>query len=263
MPQIDGKQIKNLSIKPAQTDFSGATLLTHPATRQYVQDQITSSVFGVSDWKQSVRAGTTANITLSGIQTIDGVSLTQDDRVLVKNQTVGFQNGIYLVKIGAWQRAPDANTSAMVTPGMVVTIESGTTQAGQTWRLSNTSAITLDTTALTFVIFSTTYYATPVSANKYMDGVATGGVDNVKCCNTGITLTPAQGSYIDVRVNGISAFVGNATKTGVDCYFSTDGTTALAYSALAGGNIHFLYWVQSTAGYDIATTDKIDFHYVN
>lgn len=57
--------------------------------------------------KASCRAATTANITLSGTQTIDGVALIDGDRVLVKNQTAGANNGIYDVSSGGWTRAID------------------------------------------------------------------------------------------------------------------------------------------------------------
>lgn len=61
--------------------------------------QLNAAIQGYS-WKQPMRAATTANITLSGTQTIDGVSLIASDRVLEKNQTTGSANGIYVVGSG-------------------------------------------------------------------------------------------------------------------------------------------------------------------
>lgn len=75
------------------------------ATKNYVD----SAVQGISP-KDSVRVATTANITLSGTQTIDGIAVVAGDRVLVKNQDTAHQNGIYVVSAGAWDRATDANT---------------------------------------------------------------------------------------------------------------------------------------------------------
>jgi hypothetical protein len=66
------------------------------ATKQYVDNAITGL-----DFKQSVRAATTANITLSGTQTIDGVALIAGDRILVKDQSTANQNGIYVVAAGS------------------------------------------------------------------------------------------------------------------------------------------------------------------
>ena len=62
-------------------------------------------------WKESVVAATTgSNITLSGTQTIDGVSVLAGERVLVKDQTTVADNGIYDAAAGAWSRSSDADT---------------------------------------------------------------------------------------------------------------------------------------------------------
>lgn len=115
------------------------------ATKNYVD-----SLVNGTDWKQSVRAATTANITLSGTQTIDGVSVIAGDRVLVKDQSSGASNGIYVVAAGAWARSADADSSAEVTASMSVMVEEGTTNGDTQWRLTTNNAITLGTTALTF-----------------------------------------------------------------------------------------------------------------
>ena len=119
------------------------------ATKQYVD-----SVAAGLDPKGSVRAATTTNISLSGTQTIDGVSVIVGDRVLVKNQTTGSQNGIYTVSASVWSRSTDADTSAEVTAGVFVFVEEGTTNADSGWVLTTDNPITLGTTSLTFVQFS-------------------------------------------------------------------------------------------------------------
>jgi phage-related tail fiber protein len=106
------------------------------------------------DVKASVRAATTANITLTAAQTIDGVTLIAGDRVLVKAQTAGQDNGIYVVAAGAWQRAADADVSAEVTAGLFTFVEEGTTAAGNGYVLTTANPITLGTTPLTFTQFS-------------------------------------------------------------------------------------------------------------
>ena len=60
-------------------------------------------------WKQPVLCGTTANITLSGVQTLDGISAVAGSRVLVKNQTAAAENGIYISAASAWSRSTDTN----------------------------------------------------------------------------------------------------------------------------------------------------------
>lgn len=105
---------------------------------------------GVS-WKEEVRVRTTANITLSGTQTIDSVAVIADERVLVMNQTDATENGIYLCKAGAWERTADASTGPELA-WATVTVMEGTTYTGTRWNC-NVSAITLGSTNVTFVAF--------------------------------------------------------------------------------------------------------------
>ena len=115
------------------------------------QEDRTTGLVGYSGVKIPVRAATTANITLSGLQTIDGVALAQDDRVLVKNQTTGANNGIYLADSGDWNRAPDCDGPYDIVKGSLVLITDGSTLAGQTWKVSTDNPITIGTTSLAFV----------------------------------------------------------------------------------------------------------------
>lgn len=104
------------------------------------------------DWKDSVRAATTGNITLSGTQTVDAVVLVANDRVLVKNQTLASENGLYLVQAGAWLRTADAASDEQVTSQMLVGVEEGTVSGSSLWRLSTPNPIVLGTTGLTFTV---------------------------------------------------------------------------------------------------------------
>ncbi len=104
--------------------------------------------------KQSVIVATTANITLSGEQTIDGV-LTSTSRVLVKNQTLGQDNGIYVSSAGAWARATDYDTSLEAQAGTFMAVIQGTTQANQLW-VQTVQNPTLGTTPLVFTQLSST-----------------------------------------------------------------------------------------------------------
>ena len=107
------------------------------------------------DYKTSVRVATTANLAaLSGLLTIDGVVLAAGDRVLVKDQTAGAENGIYVAAAGAWARAEDANGAGDLTSGVLVPVESGTSNADTIWMQVTDGAITIGTTALTWQIKS-------------------------------------------------------------------------------------------------------------
>jgi len=125
------------------------------ATKSYVDN----STLGLN-LKSSCVAATTANITLSGAQTIDGVSCVAGNRVLVKNQTAQENNGIYVVSTGAWGRSSDANTWISLV-GATVFITGGTTLASTTWSSTISSGGTLGTTPVTFAQFagSQTYSA--------------------------------------------------------------------------------------------------------
>lgn len=112
-----------------------------------------------NDYKASVRAATTANIAnLAGgaPNTLDGVTLAANDRILVKDQTTGSQNGIYVVTTlgtganGTWTRATDADGVGELTSGAVVAVEEGTTNADSQWMLTTNGTITIGTTALAF-----------------------------------------------------------------------------------------------------------------
>jgi len=121
------------------------------ATKAYVDANRTGL-----DVKGSVRVATTANIALSNTQTIDDVALAVGNRVLVKNQTTGSENGIYVVATGAWTRSEDADNTPTgeVSSGMFTFVEEGTAYADSGWVLSTDGVITLGTTALSFVQFS-------------------------------------------------------------------------------------------------------------
>ena len=119
------------------------------ATREYVDTRIMEELYKL-DSKQSVRVATTANIALAGLLTIDTVALVAGDRVLVKNQAVAKDNGLYIAAAGVWVRATDADTNAEVTSALVVSVEQGATLADSRWQLVTDGVIVLGATALTF-----------------------------------------------------------------------------------------------------------------
>lgn len=120
------------------------------ATRAYV-DQRLSDELGKLDAKQSVRVATTGPVALFGLQAIEGVSLAGGDRVLVKNQRNGRENGLYaVVATGAWIRVTDADAGAEVTSGLLVGVEEGSTLYDTLWQLITDGPIVLGTTVLVF-----------------------------------------------------------------------------------------------------------------
>lgn len=109
----------------------------------------TDGLVGNAAIKYPCRMASTANLVLSGLQTIDAVVGAAGDRVLVKNQTTGAENGIYVMDTGDWERAQDADNDGAFTEGSLVKVNNGTAGIGF-WYVTNTGTITIDTTALTF-----------------------------------------------------------------------------------------------------------------
>jgi len=100
-------------------------------------------------WKNSVKAATTGNITLSGPQTIDGISCVAGDRVLVRAQSTASQNGIYVVAAGSWTRATDVDTWDKLV-SCAVSVEQGVTLADIQYICTSDSGGTLGVTSVTF-----------------------------------------------------------------------------------------------------------------
>lgn len=125
-------------------------------------DYSPSTNFAVSEvleYKAPVRVASTANITIASAlingSTIDGVVVATGDRVLLKDQSTGSQNGIYVVVAsGAAMRSGDADTSAKVMSGMTMFVSEGTANGGAVFTLTTANPIVLDTTSLTFSRYS-------------------------------------------------------------------------------------------------------------
>jgi hypothetical protein len=186
------------------------------ATKYYV-DAARSGL----DVKQSVKVATTENITLSNTQTVDGVALSVGDRILVKDQSTGSQNGIYVVANGPWARATDAdnNPGGEVTSGMFCFVEQGTINSDTGFVLTTNDPIVLGTTSLAFALFSssgTLIAGNGLSKNGYtleVNVASNGGIeisgDNLQLKNSvaggGLTLT-----------DGVLAVVGTLDRITVN-----------------------------------------------
>jgi hypothetical protein len=188
---------------PTAPTASAGTNTSQIATTEFVATAVDNARTGL-DVKESVRAATTAPITLSNTQTIDGVALAVGNRVLVKDQATASQNGIYIVDSGAWTRALDANTDAKVNPGLFVFVEQGTVNSDSGWILTTDAPITLDTTSLTFAQFSG---AGQITAGNGL--TKTGNTLNVGA-GTGIVV-----SADDVALTGQALALHNLATSGI------------------------------------------------
>jgi len=164
---INGNEISstdtngNISLNPNGTgtvavNSSRITGLADPtdaqdaATKAYVDARSAGL-----DPKASVRAATTANITLSNTQTVDGVALAVGNRVLVKDQTTASQNGIYIVASGAWTRSADMDEPAEMSSGVFFFVEEGIANADAGFVITTDGGtIVVGTDAVNFTQFS-------------------------------------------------------------------------------------------------------------
>lgn len=122
----------------------------HPATKGYVD----SAVEGLA-WKDNVRVSTQGNINLASPgATIDGITMVANDRVLVRAQTTGSENGLYLWNGAAvaMTRSADANTFDELEQA-VVSVDEGT-NAGTSWRQTAVNG-TIGSTTVTWGAFGT------------------------------------------------------------------------------------------------------------
>ncbi len=154
-------------------------------------------VSAVSDYKDSVKVATRTNVNLSSnVISIDGVSLSDKDRVLLLGQTISAQNGIYVwsVSTSKLTRALDADSVFELSAGNRVYVEEGTTHAKTTWTLITQGVITPGTTGLVFAkesrIGTTDVSGTYGGSNKTLQITLdeTGQIDSV--------------SAIDISVDG-------------------------------------------------------------
>ena len=187
-------------------------------TQQSVKAYVDSVAEGL-DVKDSAKVATTANITLANTQTIDGVSLSAGDRVLVKDQSTGSQNGVYVVVDGgSWTRATDFDSNTEVTDGTFFFVEQGTVNADSGWVLTTNNPITVGTTALVFSQFSGA-------------GQITAGTGLSKSGNT-LSVDAAQTQITSVGTIGTGTWQGTAIA---DSYISSASTWNAKQAALTFG----------------------------
>lgn len=199
----------------AGTDLAmGGAKITGLANGTSAQDAVTKAqldaVQNGTDWKASVRVASTANLAaLSGLLTVDGVTLLAGDRVLVKDQATASQNGIWVAASGAWARAADASQGTL-TADAAVFVEEGT-QADTQWRLTTNDPITVGTTALAFSQIG--------AGTSYAQGAGVSIVGNT------ISLDTA------VAVRKYAATVGGTTSIAVTHNLGTRDVTVAIFDA--------------------------------
>jgi phage-related tail fiber protein len=188
---------------------------------------VDNAIAGLS-WKDSVRCASTANLGLTGLAAVDGVTPAANDRVLVKNQSAPAQNGIYLAQSGAWTRALDAD-AANELEGMAVFVNEGTTNADTSWVCTANAPITVGTTLLPFSQFqgSGTYNAgAGLVQNANAFDVVAGDTSLTVSADAVIVNTTviATRTYVDTAVTGLTKKFA-AALTGTVAYATGEVVT--------------------------------------
>ena len=178
--------------------------------------------------KVPCRVATTGPITLSGEQTIDVIAVVEGDRVLVKDQASGVDNGIYTVSTGAWSRSTDFDGTYDVVQGTLVHVVGGTVGGGYVYKLTTANPITIGTTSLAFaIVFSS------ASVSAFMATL----LDDADAAAARATLGAA--ALVNVRED-----VASATTLDLDSmtgdYGRVTGTTATTAITLTSGERRLL-----------------------
>lgn len=239
---VTGAVVTGLSTPSADSDA---------ATKAYVDGVVTGL-----DVKASCVVATTANISLAGTQTIDGVAVTVGQRVLVKDQSSAAANGLYLVASGSWTRTTDFDNWSEV-PSAFVFIEAGSTNMNNGYVCTSTAGGTIGSTAITWSQFSgagqiTAGAGMTKSGNTLDVGTASSSrivvnANDIDLATTGVSANTYKSVTVDVygRVTGgtspttLAGFgITDAyTKTYIDTlYGSTSSAAASAAAALVSEN---------------------------
>jgi hypothetical protein len=214
------------------------TVPLHAATKQYV-DNVAAGL----DVKASVKAATTANITLSGEQTIDGVACVTGDRVLVKNQTNKTQNGIYTVSTTTWSRAWDFD-SGTGSWGAFVFVEKGTANIGcgfvATSPEGKTGSIVFGTDQIDWTKFS--------EVGNYAIG------NGLQLTGNTLSVKPYNGITVDANGVSVDAADGTITVDASGVKVGVIGAANISDGAIGTNKLSGLAVTAAKLGADVAGT---------
>lgn len=201
------------------------------------------------DAKASCKAATTANITLSGNQTIDGVAVVAGDRVLVKNQSSAAQNGIYVADSSTWSRSADANTWDELVAAFTF-VEQGTENGNNGYICTIAPGGTLGVTAVTWAQFSgagqiiagqgLSKTGNTIQVNTASTSRIVIGADDIDLATTGVVADTYKSVSVDAY-GRVTAGTNPTTLAGFgigDAYTQTQTNSLLAAKlSLAGGTM--------------------------
>jgi hypothetical protein len=223
---------------------------------------VDASINGLA-WKDSVRIASTAQVALTGLSAIDGVTPVAGDRILLKNQTAPAENGIYIAASGAWPRSADASAPSGDLVNAAVFVNEGSTQADTAWVCTTNAPITIGTTPLTWAQFGAgaVYVGgagLTLTGNTFDVGAGSGitvAADTVAVDTTVI----ATRSYVDTAVAGAAhkyaaALTGTASPETVTHNLNTRDVQVTVYNGAAPYSAVQVDW-------DAATVNTVTIRY--
>ena len=220
------------------------------ATQNYVLAKVHDAAAGITS-RPPVRAVATANITLSGTQTIDGVVLAAGDSVLATAQTTATGNGVYTVAAGAWSRRIAEDEASEMTAGATWLVTEGTANSGTQWRQATVGNVVLGTTSLSILQFATG------------GGYTAGNGLNLASGQFSVKLPASSGLLVDatgLRLDSVGRLVkfavtigdGSTTAITVTHNLNTKDIT-LSVQAVSDGSSVFVDWRAATVNTAILT----------
>ncbi|MER9079968.1 hypothetical protein [Mesorhizobium sp. M0895] len=214
----------------------------------------TAAVRLLTGEREPVRLATTGNVTLYGLQTIDGVLTEVADRVLVKDQTAGAQNGIYTASAGEWYRAADARTARTMQKGTTVHVQEGTANNSKTYSFQTYQpVIGTDDIVLTFYQSDDIVGDMEAAASGFVDAAAASAAQALAAMTTAVdpqfsTLAIAQAYSPVVAPTYIrTAFYDTNQVAGSGGVYKNNGTTiGDLVIILSGSGTHVGYTLTGT-----------------
>jgi hypothetical protein len=237
--------------------------------KEYV-DAIASGLYPLA----AVDVATFSAITMSGLTTVDGITLVSGERILVKNQADAKTNGIYSASTGTWGRTSDYNQSSEVIHGTYTYVLSGNTNTNTSWVLSTPDPITLGVTNLIFTSFNQVtdiIAGQGITVSKYfgqntisLGGILTGStiiIDNRitkkgieyggNYCTGFTNCSLIDKEYVDRAITGNSNII-NVYNPTISTYTAT---TSNDFIGVSGGSTIWLPTISVCTGQRITVAD--------
>lgn len=205
----------------------------------------------------SVRVASTTNIaTLSGLLTVDGVTVSAGDLVLLKDQTTGTQNGVYVASASAWSRDTNLLATGSNAYNILIYVRNGTVNSGNTYQCTSSPGV-VGTNALVFWLYNNNMYL-------YWASAANGNPLTGQQLNGTIGGSASYSSALD----GVQLTTGGTNQTGYLNWnlpgfdFTKDFQLSVCFFQNSGGGDGVFFGVGSSAGTGIfAASGGLAFEY--